>query len=1727
MNKYLLFYFALFFSCLANAASITSTATGGTYSLTTTWSGGVVPGAGDDVTIAAGATVTVTDARTCLSLTMNGASAYTTLQINSGITLTVTGALTVNPPTGGNNDNTIAVGDGILVCGSFTTVNSGNNNRRCLLTINTGTLTCSGNFTIGNNTTRNLVTFTSSGLLQLGGGTNTMANGQFTPSTGTIEYNMAGAQSVLTLSYYSLKCSGSGIKTLAAATILTGNLSIAGTAQLDVSGSNYALNVAGNWNVTSTNALPFNAEAGTVTLNGSATQNVTTVLAGGEVFYNLTISNTSGSNPGVQINQNQSLAGSTTLNFTQTTTLTVTGNLSMASTSTITGSATGLLNVSGTFSDIAAGTESIGRVTLNVTGASTINGTLTLSSATGTKSLNGGLTLANGSNITFGASATLAVGTSLTCNGTNSITYSTAGTFSTTAATINGTTTFDGTATGVTNFASSLGIAAAANLNLGQTAVTATGASTITGSLTITSATGAKNLSGGATIANGGKIIFSAAATLTIGTSLTCNGANTITYNAAGTLSSAAATINGSTTIDGTVTGTTNFTSTISVPSGGTLTIGNTALTASSTLTLGGNTVFTNATGNKTFNNITINAGGIWNNAPSVDQTYNISAGNLTNNGTFTYGATNATVYNFTSVSQVNGTLAIPTFSVQSGTTTNNATLTISNQLSGAGSFTQGTTGYLYYTSSSNITVTTFVASAASNTVDYNYAGAQNIKNVTYYNLTASNLGTKKLLGATTVGANLSVTGTAQLDVDVTNNYALSVAGNWSVTSTNASPFLAEAGTVTFNGTSGTQSLTTTSSQESFYSLTINNTSGSATGVSVDKNMTVNNVFTLTSGTLSIGTNSLICLGNAAVNAGGVSGTGIIVCTGTVVTFGTTAGGPTVVPTVSVSTSSITMQRGTFSNAVTITKISSSSVSDAWRGGNTFNGIFTLTNAAVGDTVDPHGDIYLGNATGDPVDIFNANSYFYVKGSSRLRIPYQGAATFNAPAHFYAMGIGPSGSSSKTGYDRIQIARSSTGTATFNDSCILYCTSTTTDIYVAFSAGNSATFNGPVVATHSGTSAANFFLGGDGSVALNNDLYLNNTGTGTINMTDLTGIATMASGKALKVGSMGFSSGTLYLKNFVQLGSTPQTLNFTGTAVLKVGLSGAPCTFNGPVSFSSPNINLAYSNFKGTANSFTMSGSANQSTTGGNSFGTGSSNTFVNTGTGYWRLANTAADTIYGDATFKRTSTGTLNPAYATACYYYGNISVAAGSDTVDCGNGGGTIILSGTSSGSFTNNGTKGISMKNITMNKTGGASFTLNNCVGMPANGSLTLTSGLLNTSTSAYLYLMDETCTAPALTDASTSYINGPMRYDMSVNAVTKNLNFPIGAGADCRPFVLTTRHGSATSYSYLGQVYNSPASMLVNGSGNSWGLPATVDTVSGVHYWTIDRTVTSTSVSASNTNLTYLANTYPLVQFYFGTNDYVYQGANLTIVKNTSAAPTTWIDIGASCALGNFATPQAGSITSTTSGTPFNSFSTFALGSKTSGWNSLPIELLSFTAKPNGEQVDLNWETSTETNNKFFTIERSADGKNFAEITTANSKAINGNSKTALSYQTTDASPLSGTSYYRLKQTDYNGKYKYFNMVSVAFEASKNITFSVYPNPNLGEFTVDFSGIENNHEVQIALCDELGKEVYSNSVYSNSIHSNQVQIIPASKIAKGKYFCSLIFEGIKRTLVVIVN
>jgi hypothetical protein len=96
--------------------------------------------------------------------------------------------------------------------------------------------------------------------------------------------------------------------------------------------------------------------------------------------------------------------------------------------------------------------------------------------------------------------------------------------------------------------------------------------------------------------------------------------------------------------------------------------------------------------------------------------------------------------------------------------------------------------------------------------------------------------------------------------------------------------------------------------------------------------------------------------------------------------------------------------------------------------------------------------------------------------------------------------------------------------------------------------------------------------------------------------------------------------------------------------------------------------------------------------------------------------------------------------------------------------------------------------------------------------------------------------------------------------------------------------------------------------------------------------------------------------------------------------------------------------------------------------------LPVELTNFKAKTVNNTTVLSWKTATETNNQGFTVERSANGTNFTAIGQVKG---NGTSTVAHDYTFTDATPSVGSNYYRLRQTDLNGKETLSSVVSVLF------------------------------------------------------------------------------------------
>jgi hypothetical protein len=171
--------------------------------------------------------------------------------------------------------------------------------------------------------------------------------------------------------------------------------------------------------------------------------------------------------------------------------------------------------------------------------------------------------------------------------------------------------------------------------------------------------------------------------------------------------------------------------------------------------------------------------------------------------------------------------------------------------------------------------------------------------------------------------------------------------------------------------------------------------------------------------------------------------------------------------------------------------------------------------------------------------------------------------------------------------------------------------------------------------------------------------------------------------------------------------------------------------------------------------------------------------------------------------------------------------------------------------------------------------------------------------------------------------------------------------------------------------------------------------------------------------------------------------------------------------------------------------------------------VPIELTSFSALTNYNDVILNWQTATEINNQGFEIQRSNDGE-FEKIGFV---AGHGTTAEIYSYTFIDENVLAGEYIYRLKQMDYDGTTEYSNIVEV--EVTQPIEYSLsqnYPNPFNASTTIAYS-IAKDGLVTLKVYDILGKEVVA---LINEVHpacSNNITF-DAYELSSGIYYYQLV-------------
>jgi hypothetical protein len=168
--------------------------------------------------------------------------------------------------------------------------------------------------------------------------------------------------------------------------------------------------------------------------------------------------------------------------------------------------------------------------------------------------------------------------------------------------------------------------------------------------------------------------------------------------------------------------------------------------------------------------------------------------------------------------------------------------------------------------------------------------------------------------------------------------------------------------------------------------------------------------------------------------------------------------------------------------------------------------------------------------------------------------------------------------------------------------------------------------------------------------------------------------------------------------------------------------------------------------------------------------------------------------------------------------------------------------------------------------------------------------------------------------------------------------------------------------------------------------------------------------------------------------------------------------------------------------------------------------LAVSNLSFTAQKQGNTVQLDWKTTTEINNDHFDVERSKDGINWQVIGTVKG---HGNSSTPIQYNYTDALPLNGINYYRLKQTDADGKFTYSQVKTVQFTGQWLV--KLYPNPVKGFMVLEFNN-DRDEKGAIVIQTMAGSTIFATEKQLvkglNRITLNQVQ-----PLAQGTYMVTL--------------
>ena len=379
-----------------------------------------------------------------------------------------------------------------------------------------------------------------------------------------------------------------------------------------------------------------------------------------------------------------------------------------------------------------------------------------------------------------------------------------------------------------------------------------------------------------------------------------------------------------------------------------------------------------------------------------------------------------------------------------------------------------------------------------------------------------------------------------------------------------------------------------------------------------------------------------------------------------------------------------------------------------------------------------------------------------------------------------------------------------------------------------------------------------------------------------------------------------------------------------------------------------------------------------------------------------------------------------------------------------------------------------------------------------------------GIVNITNSAFVVIDN-----PA-TNAITRNTSGHIISEGEFNRVKWNINttagtyvVPFGRGAaEYLPVTLTTAsavspgsNGSLTFAMYGGNWLNTgylPTGItnFVNNNGTN-NSAQVID-----RFWRIEPTNYSTKPALTNLIFTYRDPEWSVANNSIIESNLIAQRYNSTL--------NDWDDFMP----GTVTTPASDISTVAT----LPSAQLFTWWTLVDNRTPLPIELVNFNAKCDGNKVTVTWQTTAEKNNNYFEVERSINGTNFQLVEKVFSQ--NSNSNALLSYQSVDNNSLDGKVYYRLKQVDINGNFTYSSVVVVTCSnALVSPIVNIFPNPAVSSITVDIKGLIG--QKTILIYDVIGQEMTKRQITDEN--ENIQETFDVSTFAKATYIMRIDVDG----------